>query len=81
MNQFSQKGFVAARLVSHVHGFEESDGLGSSRSNEGTETQADLEFRIVRERVLVRSEVRYCSVRSKLKVKHENILPFNPRSE
>lgn len=27
MNQFSQYGFVAARLVRHVHGFEVSDGF------------------------------------------------------
>lgn len=61
MNQFSQYGFVAARLVRHVHGFKGSDGFGSSSSNEGTEAQADVEFRIERERVLGENEVSRCS--------------------
>lgn len=49
-NQFSQNGLVAARSVRHFHGLDESDG--SSRRRPGTETRADMLFRIVRDRVL-----------------------------
>jgi hypothetical protein len=52
MNQSSQKGFVAARFVFHLYfrdGFVEVE---SSWRREGTETRAERELRIVRERVL-----------------------------
>ncbi len=52
MNQSSQKGFVAARLVCHLYFREVLASSGSSWSKEGTETRADSELRIVRERVL-----------------------------
>lgn len=44
---------MAARFVRQIHGFEGSDGSGSSWSNEGTETRAEVLLRIVRERVLL----------------------------
>lgn len=50
MNQFSQNGFVAAKSVRHFHGRLISEE--SSQRRDGTVTRADVEFRIVRERVL-----------------------------
>ena len=52
MNQFSQKGFVSFRLVRQTHGRAGSEGVSSSYRSEGTETRAEVLFRIVRERVL-----------------------------
>lgn len=52
MNQSSQKGFVAERLVRQTHGFAGSDGVSSLYRRDGTETLAEALFRIVRERVL-----------------------------
>lgn len=52
-NQFSQKGFVAERLVRHTQGRDGSLGSLSSYNRDGTEARADVVFRIVRERVLV----------------------------
>jgi hypothetical protein len=57
MNQSSQKGFVAARLVRHCHGLDGLDAFGSSRRSDGTETRADVVLRIVRERVLDGTEL------------------------
>ena len=51
MNQSSQNGWVAAKFVRHVHEFELE--LGSVRRSEGTESRAEVESRIVRDRVLV----------------------------
>lgn len=52
-NQFSQKGFVAERLVRHTQGRDGSLGSLSSYKRDGTEARAEVVFRIVRERVLV----------------------------
>lgn len=57
MNQFSQKGFVRLRFVRQSHGLEGSvDGdvvdVVSSYKSEGTDTRAEVLFRMVRERVL-----------------------------
>lgn len=53
MNQFSQKGFVRLKFVRQSHGLEGSvGGGGSSYRREGTETRAEVLFRMVRERVL-----------------------------
>lgn len=53
-NQFSQKGFVSARLVRQTQGLDGSVGFSSWRRRDGTETRAEVELRIVRERVLGR---------------------------
>jgi hypothetical protein len=52
MNQSSQKGFVAERLVRQTHGLAGSEGVSSLYRRDGTETLAELLFRIVRDRVL-----------------------------
>lgn len=52
MNQFSQNGVVAERLVRHTHGRVGSVGSLSSYIKEGTEARAEAVLRIVRERVL-----------------------------
>lgn len=51
-NQFSQKGFVAERLVRHTQGRDESVAVLSSYRSDGTEARAEVVLRIVRERVL-----------------------------
>lgn len=48
-NQFSQKGFVAERLVRHTQGRDGSLGSLSSYKRDGTEARAEVAFRIVRE--------------------------------
>lgn len=59
MNQFSQKGFVRLRFVRQSHGLEGSVGgdddvvVVSSYRSEGTDTRAEVLFRMVRERVLI----------------------------
>jgi hypothetical protein len=52
MNQSSQKGFVAERFVRQTHGLEGSEGVSSLYRRDGTETLAEVLFRIVRDRVL-----------------------------
>ena len=52
INQFSQNGFVADRLVRQTQGLEGSAGDGSSKIKEGTDALAEPVLRIVRERVL-----------------------------
>lgn len=52
INQFSQNGLVADKLVRQTQGLEGSAGWPSSYIKEGTEARAEVEFRIVRDRVL-----------------------------
>lgn len=43
---------MSARFVRQIQGREESEGLSSSVSRDGTETRAEVVLRIVRERKL-----------------------------
>lgn len=56
LNQFSQNDCVARRSVRHVHGRGsagvEWSGFLSSRSKDGTVTQAEVALRMVRDRML-----------------------------
>lgn len=74
-NQFSQKGFVAERLVRHTQGRDGSLGSLSSYNRDGTEARAEVVFRIVRERVLVV----FFSDDKKKDSRDGDILPFNSR--